>query len=32
MPTRTVVGVQALERDGLLIAVEAIAVNDVPTR
>ena len=32
MPARTVVGVQALERDGVLIAVDAIAVNDVPTR
>ncbi len=31
-PTRTIVGVQTLERDGLLIAVDAIAVNDVPTR
>jgi enamine deaminase RidA (YjgF/YER057c/UK114 family) len=32
MPARTVVGVPMLERDGLLIAVEAIAVNDVPRR
>jgi enamine deaminase RidA (YjgF/YER057c/UK114 family) len=32
MPARTIVGVQTLERDGLLIAVEAIAVNDIPTR
>jgi enamine deaminase RidA (YjgF/YER057c/UK114 family) len=32
MPTRTIVGVQALERDGLLIAVDAVAVNDVPAR
>jgi enamine deaminase RidA (YjgF/YER057c/UK114 family) len=31
-PARTIVGVQSLERDGLLIAVDAIAVNDVPTR
>jgi len=32
MPARTVVGVPALERDGLLIAVDAVAVNDVPAR
>jgi enamine deaminase RidA (YjgF/YER057c/UK114 family) len=32
MPARTIVGVGALEREGLLIAVDAIAVNDVPTR
>jgi len=32
MPTRAIVGVPALERDGLLIAVDAIAVNDAPTR
>ena len=31
-PARTIVGVQTLERDGLLIAVDAIAVNDIPTR
>lgn len=31
-PARTVIGVQMLERDGRLIAVEAIAVNDIPTR
>jgi len=32
MPARTVVGVQALERDGFLIAVDAVAINDVPAR
>jgi enamine deaminase RidA (YjgF/YER057c/UK114 family) len=32
MPARTIVGVPTLERDGLLIAVDAIAVNDIPTR
>jgi enamine deaminase RidA (YjgF/YER057c/UK114 family) len=32
MPARTVVGVQALEREGLLIAVDAVAINDVPRR
>jgi enamine deaminase RidA (YjgF/YER057c/UK114 family) len=31
-PARTIVGVQSLERDGLLIAVDAIAVNDLQAR
>jgi len=32
VPARTVIGVPALERDGLLIAVDAVAVNDIPAR